>query len=456
MFLKLHFNNGIRINEACWIADHFINNRGSANLTNWMTGSVANSNFSYAGYSAKNSIFVNTNNPTTVRSSWGPWRGSGGVNYVGCGRWVLEFSMHDDASQKYYIQYENSNNNNETTYRSQWYGRIGTEVTSYPNTQWATTSINLDKNTITHSSVNYIPRIGMNTGVTGADHTNGTSKNQVLGPYTQQYSNTDINTFWMYLTDDCFTWAVTRGYNTVNGFPPHTSIGYQYYNGPYVFSQYTRDDAFNYSNNDNLYSVAYYNWNNAQSGAAAANGYAGFLHSGGQLGSVNNNVAKGSTYDYSPMIMLSTKDMSFYPSANSIPANNTLIHARASINFGNFYSNDGVGMADAPSYTGNNGGTTGTSANRRSWLSSTSTYASTYRLPSADLTGLGYRLTPFGVYSAFNWVNGGSITERSGLKIYNGNYVPGDTITQDGTTYVLWPTYYSSPTVLIALAVPKE
>lgn len=448
MYIKLHFDNGIALPRCFQVLDYILRNP-SANSTNLMTNPTAHADFTTsAGYNSSLSEIIRTVEPANIDSYWGSNRSSTGANYETNHRFVLRMSSHDDTSQKYVIQYTNSNTVTHTNSNGgATIPSIGTDVTGSSFTNSTPLSAALS----TSGSTNNQARL--NTFDIDWD-----AENTRLGPGLSALPPlTDVNTFFTYITDDCFVWSITRSSSTVNGFPPYT--GYygnaNTYQGPFLFSQYTRDDPFNTSNNANMYCVAYYNWQNAWTNTAAANGQMGLFHSVNQV-SESPNLRRDLTqlaYDYSPLRMLKSRDVSM---TNSLAANNIYNHVAASIKFGTYFNHDGGGLLDDPAYSNFNWGTAASTAYRKHIGFHSSSFAGS-RYPGDDLSSIGFRLLPFGVYNALYLNIGGSITERSGLRIFCGNYTPGDTFTYDSKTYTIWPFPISHPTsYLIGLAVPKE
>jgi hypothetical protein len=78
------------------------------------------------------------------------------------------------------------------------------------------------------------------------------------------------------------------------------------------------------------------------------------------------------------------------------------------------------------------------------------------RVSNASATGMAFALLPLTwTASSYGCWGGGNISEQSGFYIFNGDYAPGDTLTFNAKTYILWPINVGT-TSRLAIAVPKE
>ena len=98
-------------------------------------------------------------------------------------------------------------------------------------------------------------------------------------------------------------------------------------------------------------------------------------------------------------------------------------------------------------------GTVG-SATTPSYAGAVSTAAST-RYPNTTLTSTGFGLMPFGWEASYFGNFGGNASEQSGVYLYNGDYVPGDTFSANGKIYMIWPMW-SGYSNRVGFAVPME
>lgn len=79
------------------------------------------------------------------------------------------------------------------------------------------------------------------------------------------------------------------------------------------------------------------------------------------------------------------------------------------------------------------------------------------KVANASNTAMAFAFLPLTwTASSYSCWGGGNISEQSGFYIFNGDYAPGDTLTYNAKTYVLWPTNIGPTTSRLAIAVPKE
>jgi hypothetical protein len=76
------------------------------------------------------------------------------------------------------------------------------------------------------------------------------------------------------------------------------------------------------------------------------------------------------------------------------------------------------------------------------------------RYPTANLASTGFAMLPISwrhtVYGCF----GGSLSDQSGIYIFNGDYSPGDEFIYNNQVYAIWPLY-TGYTDRVGVAVPK-
>lgn len=451
MYLKLHFNTGIQVNYAFNLLNYAIRNSASVTANSFNSGSFA-TNLANTGYDSTKSEVITTVKPTNVESFWYAYRSSGensSAQYRNNFLSMLKFKAHDDPNQVYYLEFRDSwgTGTSSFAYMQQ---AVGTVLSKAGNTNFNTPS---DYFT---GGPNWSTMYGTdNYNILSSPNLNGLTENALLGQMITQDLK-DINTFFAYVTDTTFVWAATRAENTITGFTAAGNLpNVSKYIGPFVFTQYTRDDAFNTSNNG-IVPLTYHNWVNAQSGTAASNSYGGMFHSTGHMTVPSDNpVIKNTIYDYCPMILYNGRDMSL---TNTPPSGNGyLYHMKSNLSTGNFDQNGTYGLLENPGVnTSTPTNAVSNSTNHRSYITYNSTYASQYRVPNSTLTGIGFRMAPFGVYNNYYNITGGSITELSGLRLFSGNFLAGDVIQYQGKRYSIWPFFYTNLTYYIGLAVPKE
>ena len=79
------------------------------------------------------------------------------------------------------------------------------------------------------------------------------------------------------------------------------------------------------------------------------------------------------------------------------------------------------------------------------------------RVGNAANTGMAFALLPLTwTATSYSCWGGGDISAQSGFYIFNGEFAPGDTLTFNSKTYILWPTNAGPTASRLAIAVPKE
>jgi hypothetical protein len=208
------------------------------------------------------------------------------------------------------------------------------------------------------------------------------------------------------------------------------------YVGPFLFSQYTRDDILNTTNN--ILPVVF----SAPRGLGVGLG-CNFGTSSGDFGNggYGNPLYEGQDVNAPPLRVINLIDNTPSPSTN-VPTTYTLKYVSMTVDG---YSAALRPLAGATSITTNYGLT---------WPALLGT-SSVVKVPNNTVTAPVYALYDLGwEMSIFNCF-GGSISQVSNIYLYNGPYLPGDELSIGETTYILIPTWagYANN---IALAIPKE
>lgn len=242
------------------------------------------------------------------------------------------------------------------------------------------------------------------------------------------YNN--IRTFWAYVTDKCFFWAVTNG----NSYNVGWGTSYSNSNiqgGPFFQTQYTRFDYHNLDSNG-IYPVL---WTNQR---AAGIGYG----TNNDLTTVQNLYFTSNTTTLPLRVHSIVSALpqvgTAWPRIYNQPVHATMAGRTSAMYALNYAQTIGaVATATAPTYAG-----------------SFSSVVNN-RYPSADLTSTGFGLMPFG-WEATSYGNyGGNASDQSGVYIFNGEYVPGDTFTYNNKIYMIWPMYNGNVS-RVGFAVPME
>jgi len=287
-----------------------------------------------------------------------------------------------------------------------------------------------------------------------------------------------IYTLWVYLTDTCFVWAANRDTYTISGFPANGWDARTFWNGPHIYSQYTRGDYWNTDANGIIPLV----FTQHTSSASIQFPFQGKSYGEGLFSRESEIGFCQSIYSNTPSYWNNNVSFQFLNGIDNTLSNVYTTRAVQSNILGvpgiisrwadmtplgrqisadirqpslsNSYRYDSVLLA----HTALSG-------------QSVALDRSNYRYISEDLQSYyGYVLYPLSVRNSLFNMNGGNITDRSGLYLFNGDFFPGDEVTVGGITYALIPvgmnTYpqatLSAATVSagtqsrIALAVPKS
>lgn len=240
----------------------------------------------------------------------------------------------------------------------------------------------------------------------------------------------NIRTFWAYVTDKCFFWAVTNtaSYNVGWG-PTYGNSTLQ--GGPFFQTQYTRYDYHNLDSNG-IFPVYYTSQRSAGVGYGSTN----------DLTTVQNILF---TTNSTTLPVRVHSMVSALPKVNTVwpkiyqQAVHMTMAGRASSHYAlNIIQTLGtVTSAAAASYAGAFSSTTNN------------------RYPSADLATTGFGLMPFGWEASYFGNHGGNASDQSGVYIFNGEYTPGDTLEYNSKTYMIWPMWQGFGN-RVGFAVPME
>ena len=288
-----------------------------------------------------------------------------------------------------------------------------------------------------------------------------------------QTSQVGIFCIWVYLTDTCFIWAANRDQYTISGFPSSNWDPKSSWNGPHIYSQYTRGDYWNTDANGiiPLVFTQHAPITSTQHYTLGKSHGEGFLSRDTELawtqnvgtsqpgnipfhflnGADNNLSTSTAPRNISTNILgslgIATKWADYYPLGRLITQSST------APSLGGRY--DALVVA----YTSLTGQTLA------------AVDRSNFRYVSDDLQSYyGYILYPMSARNSQFNMNGGNITDKSGVYLFNGDFFPGDEVTVGGVTYVLLavgmntlqtsnsltPVYTVGTQSRVALAVPKS
>ena len=288
----------------------------------------------------------------------------------------------------------------------------------------------------------------------------------------------NIFTLWVYLTDTCFVWAANRDTYTISGFPTNGWDARTLWNGPHIYSQYTRGDYWNtdangiiplvYTQHTNSTTINFpFQGKSYGEGLFSRESEIGYCQSiySNTTGSWNNNVS---------FQFLNGIDNTLSNVYTTRAVQSNILAVPGIISRWSDMTPLGrltYGDSRQPSLSTNYRYDAVMIAHTALVGQSSTLDRSNYRYISEDLQSYyGYVLYPLSVRNSLFNMNGGNITDRSGLYLFNGDFFPGDEITVGGITYALIPvgmnTYPAAATITpvaspgtqsrIALAVPKS
>lgn len=409
MFIKLSFTADTRITIPLRILADIINTSSVTSV------SALQSRFTSASYAATLTANFDANNSTIVRTV-SPANTISHVSHSSAladGRLVftLEQPVYDATSSKIYTRIDLPGGGATTAFFD-----IGTAITG---------------GTISSSGVPVTLAETSATTTTGTALTLGGNNygniNSVLN-VSNGFNN--IRTFWAYVTDKCFFWAVTNGtsYNVGWG-PTYTDPTKQ--GGPFFQTQYTRFDYHNLDSNG-IYPVLYTSQRSTGMGYGTTNDLTTVLNIYFTTNTTTLPLRVHSIVSALPQVGTA------WPRIYHQPVHATMA-GRSSANYGltQGQTAGSLASATAPSYAGSISSVTNN------------------RYPSADLLSTGFGLMPFG-WEATTYGNyGGNASDQCGVYIFNGEYTPGDTFVYNTKTYMIWPMYNGNAS-RAGFAVPME
>ena len=244
---------------------------------------------------------------------------------------------------------------------------------------------------------------------------------------------------WAHLTDEGFALSFTHRDSTSNGMPTDFTnlFSSPTISGPYIFGHYERWDYWNKASNG-IVPVMYHNIHR-QSHV----GY-GFdlTRANYDWLAVLNTEYSTPTNDAGAFRIFGTIDAK----ASTVPSWPLQRHTMV---------NQAVGLRadnNVPlNYTILGGPTTVAALSHGAVIHTT---AST-RFISEDLKSTTFAMLPITWQHAYYNNTGGSMTARTGVYLFNGEYFPGDEFNFNSKNYIIWPTY-SGYAQRVGIAIPKE
>lgn len=451
MFIKLNYTSNKNLFQLFRVLTDIINTPSvvdvasfynRANTSTYTAGMIS-------GFDPANSTIIRTQ--TTGRVGAHMY----GQPSTTLSKFTLEMPVWDDPTKYIYIQYNNTLATGATSY----YLSVGTSMTGG-----------------TMGSMNAATQLTPSTADASAT-VSGT--NLSLGGYTSTYnqtgyyaaglvgastaSTTAVRTLWVYLSNTAFVWSTNQNTATTTGFSTTANNITTGNAGPWIFSQTTRVDYWNSSNNS-IYPMVYT--------LPKADGY-GFT-ANDWLQPVNVDFA----FPYTTQTQGAANYNQTFASINLPKINDPTV-------FSGFYRTPSSGYSVPPTISGpvvnliiktNNTNSpscvsiTGNYINANNYLGYTGWYQTPVNIYVQNAATVSpnvissianaagpesYAHVPWG-WNRHSWgAMGGSISELSGIYLFNGYYQGADEYTIGSTTYSIWPTYDGSLAKL-GLAVPKQ
>lgn len=404
MFVKLHYTADKSFTHIMQSLNEIINNTAITNTATLESAAASwNANIkSTLDYA--NSEIIRTVEPATVKSHLGDNTTSISP------RWTLEFQVHDAASRKYYIQFNNLNNNTNAIVAD-------TILSGSMTANNATMSVDLNIG----SGQSGVPVILRND--TPSSGYNTYLSDQIFGA-TSPVNWNNLRTAWMYLTNDCVIFAFTHAVSTTTGFGT-TYQSSANFTGPFIFSQYNRYDYHNTDANG-IIPLLFSNF------SGRATKVAGF----GNGTTINADWGRTETANSNAFRVF-----------NLVDAHPIVGSPDTKLFFDWVYW--GSGFRDSI-VAALNGGVVNAVGGTVGRLIHTSAGV---RFPSADLQSTSYGLLPLRWSSSYRGCRGGAA--RGGFYIFNGDYGPGETFSYEGNVYMVWPTW-SGSSERVGIAVPMK
>ena len=416
MWIKLQWNTNKNLREVVRSVEACI---ATASITSATTGALASAGWANelkTGLDWDNSEIVRTNDPDEVITWCSHTFNNTNVAYQDRSSFNLLFPVYDNATEYYGISLLNTQDN-----ETEW--RVGKSSTINGGTTQSRLSPAAARNT--RNTYNYV-------GNSGTQNTDWTMYPTTVGNAYNDISWPTIRTVFCYITNECLIWATYHQSSTPTGYD--TTFGnYQWYTGPYIFSQYTRYDHWNSSTNG-IIPLCYSNLR--ETGNGFRNTDFNARHNLGDVTSAGQTLATFRVFNL----------YSTYPRVGS--TYDLRMFERVNWGSGMRYNDSLALNAEQP---GRAGVTYPYDANIEKLIESTDYY----RYPSPDLKTIGFAMYPIQMRASYWGFGGGNLSSQGGFYVFNGDYQPGDEFTYDNKTYTIMPTY-NGYDQRVGIAVPKE
>ena len=409
MYIKLNFTADKPIGYVFRAVNEIINNSAITSIATLTSNSTTWHSSILSNLDTANSEIIRTGTGTTALTTSltkSHFSKIGTNGYADGWEWTVEFSVYDNTSTKYYVQHASPENSTAFT------AKVGTVSSAAINSTQYPVTVDPTNTTTTGTSLSL-------TGyaLSGAQ-------------YSSSSTGSLVRTFIMYITDKCMIFATSNTATNNVGFG-NTYSNSNYYNGPWIFSQYTRFDYHN-TNANGIVPMMFTNISRAAG--------AGFGQSANDWDNVDNVMATAQTSQTMRVLNL----VSAHPQAGA----SWPIITTPTVNWG------------CASRFNDEGALTTTTATSATVYAGVTYGAALYktvstRFVSADLKTQAFGMLPMTWRHLYYYNNGGDASAQGGFYVFNGDYYPGDEFTYSTKTYKILPTWtgYSNR---IGIAIPKE
>lgn len=414
MYIKLNFTAAKSAYQVFRTVNEIINNSGITSVATLQ--STASSGTWDAtltsSLDAANSEIIRTTGLSYTKSHYA------GTNSTKLYTFTIEHSVFDATSRKFYSQFTNA-----TASTLQVLYQMGTTISG------GTITSTMMAPSLADSSA-----VATGTALTLGGTTSGTA-------VTLNAAGTggdDIFTFWMYITDTCMLWAVNNNAAAPVGWPGTYSAATALA-GPFITSQYTRDDYWNTDAGAStvFYPVALFNYRGTG---------VGFGVSGVDITTATTTTANSPMYPTADTTAVPLRVLNMIDTSPSIAttAPTVLTAQRVCTTIDGLSQGHRALGVDNPV----------TTAATLSFKQLLNLSNAGFKVPDVTMTvpvfahhDIGWEMS---LYCSF----GGSLSQKGGFYLFNGDYTPGDEYVVGSTTYSIWPLYSGSASRL-GISVPK-
>jgi hypothetical protein len=366
-----------------------------------------------------NSEIIRTVDPTNVQMRFNK---SNTGNYQNNHNWMVEFDVYDNPGEKWYIQ----SRTEITTAVQDATWSVGTVLAAGPFNTTSQSITTADQ--ISAAGGDVTLRLDPTNSV---ENRHSTTKNL---PDTA-----DIRCMWVHLTNEGLVLSFTHRDSTNNGMPTDYTnlVSSPTISGPYIFGHYERWDYWNKASNG-IVPVMYHN---IHRGSHIGYGYdlARTNYDWTQTLNTEYNVP---TNDAGPYRIFGTIDAKPSTSPSWPLQRHTMVNQSVGLRSDYYLPLTSTILgAVATAAVASTGAVVHTTASTR--------------FISEDLKSTTFAMLPITWQHAYYNNTGGSMTARTGVYLFNGEYFPGDEYAFNSKNYIIWPTY-GGYAQRVGIAIPKE